>query len=656
MPKKAWLALWLIIFAVALAWRIPNLDAFGLSNDEGVYLMWGKLAANGYPLYSQIYAVQPPLFLELLALAFKLAGDTVQTGRWAMMPGFGLLAVLLSWLAHKTGGWPAVITALILTAVSPLIFSYSRLAMAEVPATALAVGSITLLVLFITKGNRWWLAASGLVLGLSFIFKTLNPFVVVPVGVLLIYYRTPAQFSSFKISILFKQLVSTRKQWKSLIIDGLLWGVIVILPVAAIFIFYDTASAYDQLVTFRNDLRAAIPGSWTETRNHFELFIGTHWGFWLLAVAGIISTLWRIKKQAEPAENVDLQEIQPSTAAIPAFALYNFIWAVWLLAGVVMLLWHTPLFAHHFIVLLPPLILLSAGLVSNTVALWPKQHSIAGYSATLVLIVIIVIAALNLPAMVKANQDTASIETGGREQEALKLLQAVTHPDDFLMGDSQLLIFMANRRTPPPLGDLALVGIKAGRQTSERLVNLTDTYQSPAVVRWSLRLPWLPEYLDWVEQNYLARKVWDNDHIIHFVRRIPAGEEIPNAQQTQLGDSVVLRGYAVNSKPGDTLDVKLYWQVDKPVSEDYTVFTQLLDSSGTLVAGVDSQPLGGYFPTSQWPENEIITDVVSLSLPDELPAGQYTLITGMYLLETLERLPVSDGSADFVTLTTIEID
>ena len=29
---------------------------------------------------------------------------------------------------------------------------------------------------------------------------------------------------------------------------------------------------------------------------------------------------------------------------------------------------------------------------------------------------------------------------------------------------------MADRRTPPPLGDLALVGIKAGRQTSERLV------------------------------------------------------------------------------------------------------------------------------------------------------------------------------------------
>ena len=174
MPKKAWLALWLIIFAVALAWRVQNLDAFGLSNDEGVYLMWGKLAADGYPLYSQIYAVQPPLFFESLALAFKLAGETIQTGRWAMLLGFGLLAVSLSWLAHKTGGWLAAITALVLMAVSPLIFSYSRLAMAEVPATALAVSSVVLLVLFTDKDNRWWLATSGLVLGASFIFKALN--------------------------------------------------------------------------------------------------------------------------------------------------------------------------------------------------------------------------------------------------------------------------------------------------------------------------------------------------------------------------------------------------------------------------------------------------------------------------------------------------
>ncbi|HXV41987.1 MAG TPA: hypothetical protein VEC96_02905, partial [Anaerolineae bacterium] len=254
---------------------------------------------------------------------------------------------------------------------------------------------------------------------------------------------------------------------------------------------------------------------------------------------------------------------------------------------------------------------------------------------------------------------TAAIVTGGRETEALQLLQAVSAPDDFVMGDSQLLIFMAGRQTPPPLGDVALVAIKAGRQTSSRMIDLTKQYRAPAVVQWSLRLPWLPEYLAWVEANYLARRVWDNDHIIYFGRRLPPAESIPNERAIRLGDAVVLRGYQLEAgpiKPGQALNLKLYWQSDAPLRDDYTIFTQLLDRQGLLAAGWDSQPLGGYFPTSQWPAREIVTDIVSLPLPPDLPPGDYTLITGLYRLDTLERLLAADGSGDFVTLTTLRIE
>ncbi len=73
------------------------------------------------------------------------------------------------------------------------------------------------------------------------------------------------------------------------------------------------------------------------------------------------------------------------------------------------------------------------------------------------------------------------------------------------------------------------------------------------------------------------------------------------------------------------------------------------------MAGQDSQPLGGYLPTSQWPANEIVTDIIRLPLPADLPDGDYSLITGMYVLETLERLPVMDDDRDYLNLTTIEI-
>jgi hypothetical protein len=43
-------------------------------------------------------------------------------------------------------------------------------------------------------------------------------------------------------------------------------------------------------------------------------------------------------------------------------------------------------------------------------------------------------------------------------------------------------------------------------------------------------------------------------------------------------------------------------------------------------------------------------------LPADLSPGNYSLIAGMYRLDTLERLRLADGSSDFVALTTIKIE
>lgn len=688
-PKSTWWLLgWLLVFGLALAWRAQNLDAFGLSNDEGAHLMWARLIVDGYPLYRETQAVQAPLFLEWVALAFRIGGQTIQVGRWAMLTGFGLLAGALSWLAHRAAGWPAALAALMLLGLAPLIFTFSRLAMAEVPATGLAVLALALLFVYLDRGRRGWLIGSGLALGLSFITKALNPFIVFPIGLLLI-----TRSNLFGLADLVGLRYPAGRPWQTLLLDGLLWSLSCLIPVGLIWLIYDPVAMVDQLITFRADLRAAIPGSWPETWTQFAGFFTTHWGFWLLAGGGIISVpvrirIARISMNFKVPENARLEANagstrEPSAINPTTLLFYPMIWCVWLLAGVVMLLWHTPLFPHHFIVLLPPLILLGAAFITTTITLWrstlptpaPRANSeessliphptsqipnpkskIPSY-ATLTFSILALAAAFNLPAIISANQATANIVTGGREAEALKLLQAVSQPDDFIMGDSQLLIFMADRRTPPPLGDVALVAIKAGRQTSARMIDLTRDYRAPAVVQWSLRLPWLPDYLDWVEANYLARREWDGDHIIYFVPAFPTGETIPNEIGVRLGSSLTLVGYDLGETSpvrGRDLDFKVYWQTDASLPQDYTVFTQLLDETGALVTGWDSRPLSGYFPTPQWPPDQIITDLVQLPLPADLPAGQYTLITGMYVLETLERLSTPTGS-DHIILTTLSI-
>ena len=117
-PKSIpWLLLWLILVGLALAWRAQNLDAFGHSNDEGAHLMWARLAVDGYPLYGETQAVQSPLFLEVVGLAFRLVGQTIQAGRWAMLMGFVLLTVTLSWLAYRAGGWLSALAAMFLLGI-----------------------------------------------------------------------------------------------------------------------------------------------------------------------------------------------------------------------------------------------------------------------------------------------------------------------------------------------------------------------------------------------------------------------------------------------------------------------------------------------------------------------------------------------------------
>jgi hypothetical protein len=101
--------------------------------------------------------------------------------------------------------------------------------------------------------------------------------------------------------------------------------------------------------------------------------------------------------------------------------------------------------------------------------------------------------------------------------------------------------------------------------------------------------------------------------------------------------------------PGDTLPVTLYWQAEAEMETDYTVFVQVLSRDWQVLAQLDRQPLAGSAPTSTWLAGEILTDPYHLSLPADLPPGDYRVIAGMYDPHSGQRLPVSSGG-DFVEL------
>jgi hypothetical protein len=106
---------------------------------------------------------------------------------------------------------------------------------------------------------------------------------------------------------------------------------------------------------------------------------------------------------------------------------------------------------------------------------------------------------------------------------------------------------------------------------------------------------------------------------------------------------------------GERLAVQLFWQPQVAIEADYTVFVQLLGPEGQVYGQMDSQPLGGAAPTSQWTPGEVIQDHYTFAVTEATPPGQYRLIAGLYHFETGERLKLARSSDDFVSLTTVEV-
>jgi hypothetical protein len=140
----------------------------------------------------------------------------------------------------------------------------------------------------------------------------------------------------------------------------------------------------------------------------------------------------------------------------------------------------------------------------------------------------------------------------------------------------------------------------------------------------------------------------------------PAGDPVAY----RLGEGVRLAAWDPEwdspVRPGETLRFTLYWACDAPPSQPLNVFVHLVKEEGPPLAQGDGPPMGGDYPTNLWVAGEVIADGRMVALPDDLPAGHYTLLVGLYDLQTGERLPALDEQgarlpADAIPLGAVEV-
>ncbi len=128
-------------------------------------------------------------------------------------------------------------------------------------------------------------------------------------------------------------------------------------------------------------------------------------------------------------------------------------------------------------------------------------------------------------------------------------------------------------------------------------------------------------------------------------------ESSPGALHARFGEALALRQARV-LPAGSTVEVVLIWESTAPLDGAPTVFVHVVDSSGTLVAQGDGDPLAGLYPLNVWQPGTVVEDIRYLQLPEH---GSFTITVGVWQPATGERLPAArtGSTADQVAIARI---
>ncbi len=129
----------------------------------------------------------------------------------------------------------------------------------------------------------------------------------------------------------------------------------------------------------------------------------------------------------------------------------------------------------------------------------------------------------------------------------------------------------------------------------------------------------------------------------------PPFEHEAEARFPEVGSLIGFTLGAEEVSADEALPLTLIWQAEGTSDRAWTVFTHLLDDSGRLIAGHDSQPALGARPTTGWVPGEYIIDPHELRFTITDYHGPATLEIGLYDQSTGERL-LTESGADHVTL------
>lgn len=132
-----------------------------------------------------------------------------------------------------------------------------------------------------------------------------------------------------------------------------------------------------------------------------------------------------------------------------------------------------------------------------------------------------------------------------------------------------------------------------------------------------------------------------------LITDLPDVTMLQSVGDNQFGNAMTLAGYEINTPAnaaGEPLALTLYWEALATLPDDYWVFLHFsAEVDQPPLTSSNSIPVNGSRPINGWRVGEILQDERTLTLPTDLPSGDYTLLVGFYHPVTGQRLPVTQN-------------
>ncbi|MEM7530798.1 MAG: hypothetical protein AAF639_01365 [Chloroflexota bacterium] len=456
-----------VAFIAFMLWRDPFSFPADYDYDEGINLMKTMLYDQGFRLYIDVWNDQPPLLTVMLSQWFDWVGQSVESARFLIT----LFSALLLWsfylAMHQSVTAFAATIGVVLLVLSEFYLRLSAAVMVGLPSIALAMLSITLLMISCRQEGHEYktpkkirisqIILSAIVMALALQTK------------LFVLILLPFVGFYFLLSKLNQTPPLTRQRTR--FVQAIIWGTVLLSAFFIIGLYFRSLNPSMLIQThFGAETRGQI--AFAEESREFLVNFATQQRFYLFLAA--VGVFWGLLQRRRGV-------------LLPLF---------WFVISVVGMAFHRPLWYHHIVLLTIPLSWMAAFSVEAWAYLFNNLANAATtYTASmrmayarLALLVastlVFFVALLFYPSALPKR-----IEEQSKTYRPLYVWEMVHQLRDdglaepgFVFTDRPFYAFQAGQPVTPPIASISRKRIETGIITDETMYDALIDYEPQYII------------------------------------------------------------------------------------------------------------------------------------------------------------------------------